>query len=149
MTPPAFWTLPLRSQPINPTGGVCSLVEGTGTNTGNILYMTSFTTIISSGGAVHLRDSGDVAVDFMRWGTSSVAVPAGTSFAGEVMPVPAVSQGSIARQSAMPNNDRTSDWCGQLSTMARPITRVSSSMKLIRATPTASRFSTPPPPTIH
>ncbi len=100
-------------------GAYVTLIEGTGTNTSTTLYMTSTTTFISSGGAVFLRDSGDVAVDFMRWGSSSVAVPAGTGFAGEVMPVPAVSQGSIARQANMQDNDRTSDWCGQLSTLGR------------------------------
>lgn len=100
-------------------GAFVTLIEGTGTNTSTTLYMTGFTTFVNVGGAVFLRDTADAPVDFMRWGTSSVAVPAGTTFTGETMPVPSVSQGSIARQGSQADHDRTSDWCGQVNTLGR------------------------------
>ncbi|GIK67017.1 MAG: hypothetical protein BroJett018_48110 [Chloroflexota bacterium] len=100
-------------------GAFVTLNEGAGSNSSTTLYMGQTTGFNNTGGAVWLRDGADVPIDFMRWGAATVAAPAGTSFAGEAIPVPSLVQGSMARRSSLADYDRTSDWCGQVNTMGR------------------------------
>ncbi|KAB2866971.1 MAG: lamin tail domain-containing protein, partial [Anaerolineae bacterium] len=100
-------------------GAFVTLREGTGTDSSTTLYIGQTTGINNTGGAVWLRNDTDVSVDFMRWGAATVAAPAGTSFTGEAIPVPSLVQGSLARRSSLADDDRTSDWCGQVNTLGR------------------------------
>lgn len=115
-TPDITYTFPAYALP---SGAFVTLREGTGTDSSTTLYMSQTIGINHTGGAVLLRDDTDVQVDFMRWGGSTVPAPAGTSFAGEAMPVPTLAQGSIARRTSLADDDQTSDWCGQLHTIGR------------------------------
>ncbi|MDX1991648.1 MAG: S8 family serine peptidase [bacterium] len=74
-----------------PAGGYVQLLQGTGTNTNTQLYLGNFTSTLNAGGAARLSN-GAVAIDFARWGTSTVAPDVGTAWTGSTPAVPNAGQ---------------------------------------------------------
>ena len=101
------YTLPA----INLAGGAyLTIHENSGTNSGSHVYMGDSLNWTNGGsGAVALKNSGGTGVDFVRWGSSSVAPPSGTTWTGGNPSSPA-SGSSLARVSSGADTDSASDW---------------------------------------
>lgn len=89
------------------------LHEGTGIDTVTSLYLGgSIGWLPSDSGAVELAGIGSLGVDFVRWGSSTMTPPAGTSWTGSNPPGPPNNQ-SIGRDPNGTDSDDGGDWCQQ------------------------------------
>jgi len=89
------------------------LYEGTGTDTATTLYLgSSIGWLPSDSGAAELSGIGSFGVDFVRWGSSTMNPPAGTSWTGSNPPGPPIGQ-SIGRNPNGVDSDDGGDWCRQ------------------------------------
>jgi len=116
-----LWTYPNEAVTINEidtgtTDAIDSYVvlyEGTGTDTATTLYLgSSIGWLPSDSGAAELSGIGSFGVDFVRWGSSTMNPPAGTSWTGSNPPGPPIGQ-SIGRNPNGVDSDDGGDWCRQ------------------------------------
>jgi hypothetical protein len=98
-----------------PAGGYLFFEEGTGDNDARTVYLGS-NTVFAANMSASLFDDGDVAMDFVRFGTSSTAAPAGTSWFGNNVQLPVSSSDvftadvSAVRNIARLDSDSAADW---------------------------------------
>jgi hypothetical protein len=103
----------LRLEP----GSVVVLSEAAGTNTKFTLYFgQNIPWSNGSDGACTLRDERGTARDFVRWGSSTERVPAGTAFAGTNPASPAAGK-TLGRNLAGFDSDNAADWTAQPGTI--------------------------------
>ena len=99
------------------------LRDGSGTDTATDLYLGSSADWPSSGsGAAELSGIGPggvgtFGVDFVRWGSSTMAPPAGTGWTGSNPPGPPNGQ-SIGRDPNGADSDDGGDWCRQVPSLS-------------------------------
>jgi hypothetical protein len=93
-------------------GELVQLVEGTGTDTDQNLYLGSNILWSSSfGGSALLADSFGDPVDFVRWGPSAEPAPLPLDwYEGARLPIPADDE-ALARDTSGADTDRSDDWC--------------------------------------
>jgi hypothetical protein len=98
-------------------GGYVVLHEGSGSNTPADLYLNASITWANGGsGAAALIGGSGSGVDFVRFGSSSVAPPAGTNWTGANPAGPPAGQ-TLGRGSTSIDTDDGSDWCAQTGTL--------------------------------
>jgi hypothetical protein len=100
-----------------PAGGYLVLHRGTGTNTTTNLYMGNYATAWNSGGSGSaLLRSGNVGIDFVRWGSTAKMPAIGTGWSGTNPAGPAAGQ-TLGRDPLGVDTDDTSDWGTQVATL--------------------------------
>lgn len=92
-------------------GAYVTLVRGTGTNTATTLYMGDYATTWASGGAALVR-SGNVGIDFVRWGSSTLIPPLATGFTGATPALPTAGH-TLGRDFLRTDSDDGRDWSAQ------------------------------------
>jgi hypothetical protein len=98
-------------------GAYAVLHEGSGSNTPTDLYLNASISWANGGsGAAALIGAGGSGVDFLRFGSSSVAPPAGTNWTGANPAGPPAGQ-TLGRRSTSTDTDDGSDWCAQAATL--------------------------------
>ncbi|PKK90867.1 MAG: hypothetical protein CVV64_08285 [Candidatus Wallbacteria bacterium HGW-Wallbacteria-1] len=91
-------------------GAILVLREGDGTSTSTTLFTgLDFPWSFDGPGSVWLADSGNVAMDFLRWGTDTTAVPQGTQWNGANPNPPSLGR-SLGRLAGTADTDSGSDW---------------------------------------
>ncbi len=90
------------------------LREGSNTNTATTLYLNSPIGTWSSG-AVILKNSG-LSIDFVRWGSSTVVPPLGSTFLGNNPPAPSGGS-SLGRTNTSLDRDEGADWFTETATL--------------------------------
>lgn len=97
------YTFPTFTLPAN---SYVRLIEGSGTNTANTLYLNSAIGTWNSG-AVVLKNS--LSLDFVRWGSSTVAPPLGSAWVG-ITPAAPTAGSTLGRTSISLDRDEGADW---------------------------------------
>jgi hypothetical protein len=98
-------------------GAYVVLHETSGTDTATDLYMgDNIFWINNDSGAAALTGGNGSAVDFVRFGISTVSPPAGTSWTGTNPPGPAAPE-TLGRDPSSTDTDDGSDWCTQPQTL--------------------------------
>jgi hypothetical protein len=106
----ATYTLPSVSVPAE---GYMTVHGGAGTDTSTDLYIgNTIDWSYKEGGAVELEAFGGGAIDFVRWGDSSVSPPAGTYWSGDNPSVIPHTR-ALGRDPNGADSDDGSDWCIQ------------------------------------
>jgi hypothetical protein len=92
-------------------GAYVVIYEGEGNNTAKVLYAGYPLSWSANAGAAALLDTREVAVDFLRWGSSGVLPPSGTDWSGNNpgAPVPGMTLGRDANST---DTDQGRDWQG-------------------------------------
>ncbi len=100
-----------------PPGAFLILSEATGVNTSYILYFsTNISWANGLGGACVLKDYSGVAMDFVRWGNSTEAVPVGTAFNGTNPASPPTGK-NLGRNFSGADTNTADDWTSQSGTL--------------------------------
>jgi hypothetical protein len=100
------------------SGAYVVLHEGYGLDTATDLYTADGNTFPwgnADSGAAGLVNASRAGIDFVRWGTSTVAAPAGTGWGGENPSGPPVGL-TLGRDEWSTDTDQGSDWSWQLGT---------------------------------
>jgi hypothetical protein len=95
-----------------PSGGYVVLHEISGTNNSTNLYMNQNIPWIEGGSGAALLTSGATGIDFVRFGSSIVSPPVGTSWWGSNPVAPGVGT-SLGRDASSTDTDNGADWCLQ------------------------------------
>jgi len=98
-------------------GHFVTVNETSGLNTHDQIFLGQNIYLINSGGWVSLlNSSGVTGADFLRYGVSSIAPPAGTNWSGPNAPSPP--GGETVGRVGLIDSDLESDWCIGLPTMS-------------------------------
>lgn len=98
-------------------GAYVVLHRGTGSNTATDLFMGSYTTSwASNGNGAALLRSGNIGIDFIRWGTSTLMPALATGWSGDDPAGPA-SGSDLGRDPTTGDTDDGSDWSSQSPTL--------------------------------
>jgi hypothetical protein len=98
-------------------GSYVILNKGTGGNNATNLYLGNYSTAwASNGSGAALLKSGNVGIDFVRWGTSTLMPPAGTGWTGQNQDGPPAGQ-NLGRDPLTGDTDDGGDWSAQPQTL--------------------------------
>ncbi|MEO8612450.1 MAG: S8 family serine peptidase [Chloroflexota bacterium] len=98
-------------------GSYVILNRGTGSNTATNLYLGSYSTAwASNGSGAALLKSHNVGIDFVRWGTSTLMPPGGTSWTGQNQNGPPSGK-NLGRDPLTGDTDDGGDWSAQAQTL--------------------------------
>ena len=97
-------------------GDYVMLWEGSGVDDANNLYMNDDLRWNLQGGSAILTESHSIGIDFVRYGSASLAAPYGLTWTGSNPAVPA-SYNDLGRSASSVDTDDGSDWCEQMPTL--------------------------------
>ncbi len=107
-----------------PNGGYVVLNKGTGSSTSTNLYIGDYsTTWASNGNGAALLKTGNIGIDFVRWGSSTLMPPNVTGWSGQNPSGPASGQ-NLGRDPLTGDTGDAGDWSAQpptLGTINQPI----------------------------
>lgn len=122
-------------------GAYVTLNQGTGTNTATNLYLGNLNTGWANDGSGAVRlTNGSIPIDFVRWGSSTVAPGVGMAFTDENPPGPPAGK-NIGRDEFSTDRDTGPDWTvmnrtlGAVNVVTRPANDLPAGATVVNALP--------------